>query len=128
MWVRRPCRELMVPQLSVVEEVEGGVCDVPVLWGLVGAKIAFAAMDPPQWVTGAVKSWEFESLDVFGDSALPSSECDLLHLCCLNAGLEWPQELHHGIDAPCQIGERDLLLSYPDTGAGMHGGRRIVVV
>jgi hypothetical protein len=85
-------------------------------------------VDPLQWVTGAVESKEFESLDVSDSGALLSSERDLrLHLCCPDAGLEWPQE-HHGIDVPCQIGERDLLVSYPDTGAGMHGGRRTVAV
>jgi hypothetical protein len=100
--------EPMVPQLSTVE-VEGSVCDAPILWGSVGAEVAFAVVYPPQWVIGVVKSREFEPQDVFGSNTLLSSERDLrLHLHSLNAGLEWLQELHHGVDAPCQIDERDL--------------------
>jgi hypothetical protein len=68
----------MVPQLSAVEVVEGGICDAPVLQGSMGTKVAFTVVDPTQWVTGAVKSWEFEPLNVSGDSTLPSSEHDLV--------------------------------------------------
>jgi hypothetical protein len=64
-----------------------------------------------------------------GNGALPSNKRDLrLRLRCPDARLEWQQELHHGIDAPCQIGRRDILLRCPDASTLMHGGRRTVTI
>jgi hypothetical protein len=82
MWVGHRCRGgggAMVPQLSAIEEVEGGLCDTPILWGLVGVEVAFTTVDPPQWVTGSVESQEF-------DTPCQIGEYDLLLLPCPDVG------------------------------------------
>jgi hypothetical protein len=96
-----PCEQVivvgkpMVPQLSAVMYMEGGVHDTPVLQGSAGEEVAFAAVYPPQLVIGAVESQKF------GNGAFPNSEWSL-------AGLGRPQELVNGVEVLQLLCEHDL--------------------
>jgi hypothetical protein len=101
--------EAMVPQLSVIEYMEGGSRDTPVLWGSTIMEVTFKVVDQPQRVAGAVEYQKFDN------GAFLSSKRSL-------EGLRRLQELIIGVEALQHIGEHNfhLLLPCPYASAGIH--------